>query len=109
MNIKTDSAETLPATLAPDPAFSQNSHVNLEQYRALYAASIADPDAFWGEQGKRLDWIKPYSKVKDVDFTLGSVKIKWFEDGVLNVSANRNMGQDVASHDHGGTDVIGSK
>ncbi|MEP2028760.1 MAG: acetate--CoA ligase [Paracoccaceae bacterium] len=88
MNIKSDVAETLPATFAPDPAFSQNSHVNLEKYRALYAASIADPDAYWGEQGKRLDWIKPYSIVKDVDFTLGSVKIKWFEDGVLNVSAN---------------------
>ncbi len=63
-------------------------HVNAAQYKSLYAASLADPDAFWAEQGKRLDWIKPFTKVRNVDFTLGNVSIKWFEDGVLNVSAN---------------------
>ncbi|MDX8347845.1 acetate--CoA ligase [Cognatiyoonia sp. IB215446] len=63
-------------------------HVNATQYADMYAKSVADPEAFWAEQGKRLDWIKPFTKVKDVDFTLGQVSIKWFEDGVLNVSAN---------------------
>ncbi|MEL6478227.1 MAG: acetate--CoA ligase [Pseudomonadota bacterium] len=63
-------------------------HVNAEQYKALYAASLADPEAFWAEQAGRLDWIEPFTKVKNVDFTLGQVSIKWFEDGVLNVSAN---------------------
>ncbi len=62
--------------------------VNAAQYQSMYQASIADPDAFWAEQGKRLDWIKPFTKVKNVNFDLGNVSIKWFEDGVLNVSAN---------------------
>ncbi len=63
-------------------------HVNAAQYQSMYQASIADPDAFWAEQGKRLDWIKPFTKVRNVNFDLGNVSIKWFEDGVLNVSAN---------------------
>ncbi|MEL6681325.1 MAG: acetate--CoA ligase [Pseudomonadota bacterium] len=63
-------------------------HVNADQYADMYTKSIADPEGFWTEQGKRLEWIKPFTKVKDVDFTLGQVSIKWFEDGVLNVSAN---------------------
>jgi acetyl-CoA synthetase len=68
--------------------FIANSHINAEAYQAKYAASIADPVAFWAEEGKRIDWIKPYTKVKETDFTLGQVSIKWFEDGELNVSAN---------------------
>ena len=63
-------------------------HVNAQQYQDMYAASMADPEAFWGEQGKRLDWIKPYTKVKNVSFAPGNVSIKWYEDGTLNVSAN---------------------
>ena len=51
----------------------------------MYAASVADPDAFWGEQGKRLDWIKPYTRVKNTSFDYHDVSISWFEDGVLNV------------------------
>ena len=49
---------------------------------------MADPVAFWSEHGKRIDWIKPFTKVKSADFTLGQVDIKWFEDGTLNVAAN---------------------
>ncbi len=71
-----------------DTAPSRTPHVNAQQYKSLYQESLTDPDAFWAEQGRRLDWIKPFTKVKDVDFTLGQVSIKWFEDGVLNVSAN---------------------
>ncbi len=82
----------------PDNGMTQSSgdakdaartpHVNAAQYQSMYQASIADPDAFWAEQGKRLDWIKPFTKVRNVNFDLGNVSIKWFEDGVLNVSAN---------------------
>ena len=69
-------------------AFIANAHVDAAAYEAMYAASAADPAAFWAEQGKRIDWIKPYTKVKDTSFELGKVSIKWFEDGQLNVSAN---------------------
>ncbi|WP_298377538.1 acetate--CoA ligase [Azospirillum sp.] len=69
------------------PEIAAAAHVNAEAYARMYEQSIQDPEAFWGEQGKRLDWIKPYSKVKDVDFT-GDVHIRWFYDGTLNVSAN---------------------
>ncbi|MGS5046755.1 acetate--CoA ligase [Mameliella sp. RP-9] len=54
----------------------------------MYAASIADPDTFWGDQGKRLDWITDYTKVKNATFEFGKVSIKWYEDGYLNVAAN---------------------
>ena len=54
----------------------------------MYAASISDPEAFWGEHGKRLDWIKPYTVVKDVSWETGDLHVKWYSDGVLNVSAN---------------------
>ncbi|WP_299620478.1 acetate--CoA ligase [uncultured Tateyamaria sp.] len=67
---------------------ARTPHVNAAQYKSQYEASISDPDAFWAEQGKRIDWIKPFTKVKNVDFTLGQVSIKWFEDGTLNVAAN---------------------
>ncbi len=64
------------------------AHVDAAGYQKMYDASIADPEAFWGEQGKRIDWIKPYSKVKDVSYDKDSLSIKWFEDGALNASAN---------------------
>mgnify|MGYP006182556725 CR=1 FL=1 len=57
-------------------------------YEAMYQASVQDPDAFWGEQGKILDWIKPYTKVKQTSFDDHHVDIKWFADGTLNVSYN---------------------
>ncbi|WP_223422006.1 acetate--CoA ligase [Tateyamaria pelophila] len=75
-------------TYPPSTDMAQNAHVNAAKYDAMYAASIDDPDAFWAEHGKRLDWIKPYTKVKDSNFALGNVSINWFSDGTLNVSAN---------------------
>jgi acetyl-CoA synthetase len=57
------------------------------EYLRLYEESLADPDRFWRKQGRRLDWIKPYTKVSDASFADG-VSIKWFEDGVLNACAN---------------------
>ena len=58
------------------------------QYEAAYAASIKDPDSFWGKEAARLDWAKPFTKVKNVSFDAANLSIKWFEDGALNVSAN---------------------
>ncbi|WP_353858526.1 acetate--CoA ligase [Azospirillum formosense] len=69
------------------PEIAKTAYVDEAAYARLYEQSINDPEAFWGEQGKRIDWIKPYSKVKDVSYT-GDVHIKWFYDGTLNVSAN---------------------
>ncbi|MBW6507665.1 MAG: acetate--CoA ligase [Rhodobacteraceae bacterium] len=69
------------------PGF-ENAHADTAKYRAMYNDSIADPDKFWGREGKRLDWITPYTKVKNTDFTYGHVNIKWYEDGVLNVAYN---------------------
>lgn len=75
-------------TYAPTPAFANNAHADKATYDKMYAESIADPEAFWGEHGKRIDWIKPYTKVKDVSYDYGKVGINWYEDGTLNVSAN---------------------
>ena len=72
----------------PAAAFAASSHADKATYEAMYAASIADPDAFWAAQGKRLDWMTPYTKVKDTTFEHSGVSVKWYEDGVLNVSAN---------------------
>ena len=58
------------------------------QYQAMYAASLADPEAFWAEHGKRIDWIKPYSQIKDVSYAADDLHINWYYDGTLNVAAN---------------------
>ena len=59
-----------------------------DSYLRMYGQSIADPEAFWAEQGKRIDWIKPYTEVKDVSYAADDLHIRWFHDGTLNVSAN---------------------
>jgi acetyl-CoA synthetase len=73
---------------SPTTAFAQNAHANKSTYENMYAASITDPDAFWAEQGQRLDWMTPFTKVKNTSFEHSNVSIKWYEDGELNVSAN---------------------
>ncbi len=73
---------------APSSDFVNNALIDEAKYNEMYAASIADPDAFWGEAGKRLDWIKPFTKVRNATFAHPDVSIKWYEDGELNVSAN---------------------
>ena len=75
-------------TYPPTAQFAKTAHADADVYEKMYADSMADPDAFWGEHGKRIDWIKPYTKVKNTSFAPGNVDIKWFEDGTLNVSAN---------------------
>jgi acetyl-CoA synthetase len=58
------------------------------KYEQMYKRSIEDPEGFWAEQAKRIDWIKPFTKVKDVSFKAPDVHIKWFHDGTLNASYN---------------------
>ena len=82
------SDQAVAGTYPASADFVANAHVDAAGYQALYAASVADPVAFWAQHGKRIDWIRPFSKVKNSDFTMGQVSIKWFEDGTLNVSAN---------------------
>ncbi len=68
--------------------FVAKAHVDAAGYATRYAASVADPEAFWGAEGLRIDWTRPYTRVKDTSFAPGNISIKWFEDGQLNVSAN---------------------
>ena len=63
-------------TYAPSADMAANAHADKAKYDAMYAASINDPDAFWAEHGKRVDWIKPFSTVKNVSFAPGNVDIK---------------------------------
>ena len=81
-------SNTANPTYPPASDLAAKAHVDAAKYDEMYAASIADPEAFWGEHGKRIDWIKPYSVVKNTKYDFGNVDIKWFEDGTLNVSAN---------------------
>jgi acetyl-CoA synthetase len=75
-------------TLFPVPEdLARTAWIDEEKYQNLYHLSMTDPESFWGEQGKLVDWIKPFTKVKDVDFN-GDVRIRWYYDGTLNVSAN---------------------
>ena len=73
---------------APDRETAANALIDADGYKAMYAESIADPDAFWAEHGKRIDWIKPYSQISDVSYDTGDLHIKWFADGTLNAAAN---------------------
>ena len=68
--------------------WSERSYVNKEQYESMYRQSVAEPEAFWAEHGKRIDWFTPYTKVKNTSFEPRRVSIKWFEDGVTNVAYN---------------------
>jgi acetyl-CoA synthetase len=76
-----DSTIPVPSTVAT------SAWINEAKYKKLYEESVADPAKFWGEQGKRLTWIKPYTKVKNTRYE-GDVSIKWYEDGTLNASYN---------------------
>jgi acetyl-CoA synthetase len=71
-----------------DPAFAARAHVRKDDYDRLYAESIRDPETFWAGIAKRLDWIKPPTRIKDVSFAADDLHIHWYEDGELNVSAN---------------------
>ena len=68
--------------------WSNNAYVNRAKYEKKYKLSIKDNEGFWRKEGKRIDWIKPYTKIKDVKYSKTDVKIKWYYDGTLNASAN---------------------
>ena len=68
--------------------WSENSHINRKTYDDLYAESIDSPETFWRKHGQRIDWIKPYTKVKNTSYKKNNISIQWFEDGTLNISAN---------------------
>ena len=75
-------------TVAVKDEWKAGTQLTLSDYNSWYETSVNDPEGFWREHGKRLDWIKPYTKVKNTSFAPGNVSIKWFEDGTLNLSAN---------------------
>ena len=68
--------------------FVANARKNEAAYRAEYAESVNDNEAYWARIGQRLDWIRPYTKIKDVSFAADDLHVRWYEDGQLNVSAN---------------------
>jgi acetyl-CoA synthetase len=72
----------------PSADFIANAHITKDKYVAMYNASVNDPEAFWAEHGKRVDWMTPFTKIKNVNYAYPDVSIKWFEDGELNVAAN---------------------
>ena len=72
----------------PPVELAKRAWVDDARYQEMYARSITDPQGFWGEHGKRIDWFKPYTKVKDTSYDPHHVSIKWYEDGVANVAYN---------------------
>ncbi|RVU30256.1 acetate--CoA ligase [Neptunomonas marina] len=70
------------------PEIAAGAHIDSAKYEAMYEQSVNDTDAFWGEHGKRIDWFKPYTKVKNTTFDPHNVDIRWFEDGTLNAAYN---------------------
>ncbi|CAH1657269.1 MULTISPECIES: acetate--CoA ligase [unclassified Chelatococcus] len=73
----------------PVPAdWAARAYVDKARYEAMYQASIDDPEAFWGEHGRRIHWFTPYTKVKNTSFAPGEVSIRWYEDGATNVAYN---------------------
>lgn len=73
---------------APSAAAIAHTRTTAAQYEEMYARSLSDPDGFWKEQAQRIDWIKAPTKIKNTSYAYPDVSIKWFEDGVLNISAN---------------------
>src|SRR5215469_13262521 len=67
---------------------AKRAYVDASKYREMYAFSTSRPEEFWEHHGRRIDWIKPYTKVKNTSFDTGKVSIKWFEDGTTNVAVN---------------------
>src|ERR1700739_3649478 len=78
------SEEVIPVSAS----WQERAYIDRTRYESMYAQSLRDPEGFWRDQARRVDWIKPFSKVKDVSWDPGNLHIRWFEDGTLNVSAN---------------------
>jgi len=76
------------AIYPPSSDFVSSALINYSEYEKMYKKSISDPEKFWAEQGQKLEWVKPFTKVKNVSFSHDDVSIKWYEDGTLNVATN---------------------
>ena len=72
----------------PSEALQKSAHISKSDYERLYSQSVLQPEQFWAEQGKRIDWIKPYSIISNCSYNAPAVSIKWYEDGTLNASVN---------------------
>ena len=87
--VKKENGNTPPeVVIKTKPEWVKSSLANKSKYQQKYSQSIKSNDEFWRKEGKRITWIKPYKKIKDVKYSTKEVKIKWFEDGTLNASAN---------------------
>ena len=75
-------------TYPVDPGVAQNAHIDAAKYQQMYTQSLEDPDAFWGEMAKNLNWDKAFTQVKQTRFSADDTEIKWFADGELNVAVN---------------------
>ena len=78
------SEEVIPVS----PSWREKAFIDRARYESMYAQSLQDPEGFWRDQAERVDWIKPFSRVKNVSWDPDNLHIRWFEDGTLNVSAN---------------------
>jgi len=85
---KTKTLKTEELIFKVSKKWSNNAYVDKAKYEKKYKLSIKDNEGFWKKEGKRIDWIKPYTKIKDVKYSKTDVKIKWFYDGTLNASSN---------------------
>ena len=85
---KENKSSTPELVIKTKPEWIKSSLVNKSKYQEKYSQSIKNNDAFWKKEGKRITWIKPYKKIKDIKFSKKEVKINWFQDGTLNASAN---------------------
>ncbi len=85
---KKESSSVSELIIKTKPEWIKSSLANKAQYLKRYKESIKNNNAFWKKEGKRITWIKPYKKIKDVKYSKDDVRIKWFEDGTLNASAN---------------------
>ncbi len=75
--------------LFPVPGdWAARAHADQATYQQMYRASVEDPEGFWAEQGKRIDWIKPYTEIRDVSYDAADLHIRWYYDGTLNASVN---------------------
>ena len=72
----------------PSSDIVKNSHANKAEYEKMYEESITSPEKFWEKHGKRIDWMKPYTKIRDVSYNKEDLHIRWYEDGTLNASYN---------------------
>jgi acetyl-CoA synthetase len=85
---KNKSSNSAELVIKTKPEWIKSSLANKSTYQKKYNDSIKNNDGFWKKEGKRISWIKPYKKIKDVKYSTKEVKIKWFQDGTLNASAN---------------------